>query len=354
MRRFLLSCLLLVQTAYADIFNPITDVCWKCFFPIYISGKNLTTGYEEFSEHDDSLFCGCSLTHWGVPISFWEPMMIMEVTQTPYKLVCLGGKELPFAKTTYKNHGALSQSTDAGRTSFYNVHYYPVPLARLLGLFPGFSCLKKHADYLFPPPWMSEIDPTWRNPKLARIFSLDMQAYATMEAQEACIEDCIASTKRRPNNKTFWCAGCQGSLYPLVGHVAHHVSGIQASSLLVHRMLVRHHFLRSVVGLGTGFEKDNFCKQTVFHHLQKTHYKTQLLLPVPDMGSSDSKIHCRPLGASTAPWECKKSYPGGGEDFAYIVWTQMQCCYPDWKDVVKKLVPGAKAVVEVIEAIEDL
>ena len=47
----------------------------------------------------------------------------------------------------------------------------------------------------------------------------------------------------------FWCAGCQGGMYPLTGNVAAHVGGVQASLLAAQRLVYRLH--RAGVAWGT-------------------------------------------------------------------------------------------------------
>jgi len=42
----------------------------------------------------------------------------------------------------------------------------------------------------------------------------------------------IAASAHLPLDALFWCAGSQGSMYPLTGHVQEHVGGVQASTLL--------------------------------------------------------------------------------------------------------------------------
>ena len=46
-----------------------------------------------------------------------------------------------------------------------------------------------------------------------------------------------------PLDALFWCAGCQGGMYPLTGNVAAHVGGVQASLLAAERLVYRLHRL---------------------------------------------------------------------------------------------------------------
>lgn len=363
--------------------NPITDLCWSCFYPLHIvgpkGGSSLWHAGEEdivdFETKERPYLCSClddklwegknffdkiknvipnvfKKAKVGIPLAFWEPMFFIEVTSKPYKFLFLKGKCLGSMRSS-KHHGGISQSTDAGRTSFYHVHSICLPLFRLSSLIPGFEGMDK-LDPLKPCPiYLSEWDPTWRNPDLARVFSMEMYIYNKPIFQEACRKSCEDANKRRPNDHLFWCAGCRGSFYPFTGHVAHHIGGVQSSSLLVERVLARHHFVRSLFNLGTGFEEDDYCKQKIFAHMKKSHYKTQLVYPIAKKEGAQidgKRVHCHPLGESTSSWESHCTSPGK-EDFAYVVWTKMHLCF-NVLGVIKALIPQIKAGEAIAEAVE--
>lgn len=355
-----------LPTTSGQHFNPFTEMCFSCLFPVRVAGvlkvSNFSDALHPFSMLSNGLgekkpagfwknaFCNCNVV--GIKSSFWEPAMFVEVTPTPYKILLLGGKDFS-NKFSVKIRGGISQG-DAGRTSFYHVHYIPFPILRILQVLPGMTCLKNNSDMIPMVPWISEWDPTWRNPKLARLFSLEMYLHNNTISQNLCREDCKEANEGKLNNKDFWwCAGCLGSLYPLVGHVPHHIGGVQSSSLLVYRAIAKLHFFRSILGFGTGFEEDNYCKQTRFRHLQKTFYKTQLAYPITDKSQDQGTgEYCHPLGQGVEGWGSKKTFPYGGEDFSYLVWTKMQCCI-DLPDIAKSLIPGKTATI-IIETIESM
>jgi conjugal transfer pilus assembly protein TraU len=335
--------------------NPVTDICWKCLFPLHIGGIEVFE--EKETEYSGDLLeqikkwgCFCGPSHFGIPLSFWEPAMIVEVTPTPYKVLFWNGADFSDADST-KLRGGVAHVGESGRTSFYHVHYIPFPVFRLLGLVPGFESMKKDTDLIIP--WWTEWDPTWRYPILASIFSMEM--YKTdWKWEKACALDCAAANQREPRNDLWWCGGCLGSFYPFVGHVAHHIGGIQASSLLVHRALGKVHFFRWLLGFGTAFEEKNFCKKTSFPHLHKTQFKTQMLYPIPDKDKDEAgerSGYCHFLGQSPANWGAGKTYPGGGEDFSYIVWSKRNCCF-NFFSVAKKFFTGG-ADIAIPKEIED-
>jgi conjugal transfer pilus assembly protein TraU len=76
--------------------NPITDICWRCIFPITIAGRPVTRGEDTPNPHQ--LICWCPKPPLpavpGIPISFWEPVRLIDITRTPYCMVNLGGLQI--------------------------------------------------------------------------------------------------------------------------------------------------------------------------------------------------------------------------------------------------------------------
>tara|TARA_Y100000588_G_scaffold269153_1_gene284473 strand:+ start:2419 stop:3408 length:990 start_codon:yes stop_codon:yes gene_type:complete len=294
--------------------NPFTDVCWECVFPFTVSGVNVSGGYSDYTTYNQALcFCGGFPPKAGIPLSFWSPEILIDVTRHAYKLLGLGGMSIGSANV--RNRGAVSvTSSGSSENSFYHVHYYKFPLLSILGLFTDFECIESEEVDI---GYMSELDPLWNDDQLSFILNAEAALFSQSAAQIACAADCTLSTMDKPNDKLFWCAGCLGSLYPFTGSVAHHQGGIQASSLLVHRLLAKMHrsyFLK-------GYENKNFCEAKFMPVIKKTLYKTQLAYP-----RAQTKGPCNALGKSTVMWGAGKSYPKGGEDFVYLVWRKKQCC----------------------------
>jgi conjugal transfer pilus assembly protein TraU len=294
--------------------NPITDICWGCVFPIHVSGVNVTPAHDDLVNYEIKPFCSCVglPPKLGIPLAFWEPAALIDVTPTPYRLVAWGGASI--ATADVRKRGSISHVGESGRSSFYNVHYYNFPVLHWLDLLTDFSCLDSSE---LSVTYLSEFDPFWDDDQWAAVLNPEIFLFSNPAAQAACIADCVTASAGAPQDELFWCAGCMGSLYPLVGHVAHHVGAIQASYLVVHRLLSKLHS----IGMGTGFKKGDFCDQTVFPRIQKTIYKTQLVHPI-----ANTKAPCQPLGKSDLLWGSGKSFPYGGEEFVYLIWKKKHCC----------------------------
>ena len=308
---------LLFSTALAGegkFINPFTDVCWECLFPITISGINVTPGKKDQTDHS-TLICTCPGVppKIGIPLTFWEPLYLVDVTRHAYKLLGLGG--ISVGKESVKNRGTVSLVADGpNQQSFYHVHFYTYPIIGFLELFTDFICAHKGDLEM---GYMTELDPLWNDDQLSLILNAEAGLFGNPLAQTACIADCAASTIGKPQDALFWCAGCQGSLYPFTGTGATHVGAIQASSLLVHRMLAKLH--RSF--MLKGYKKNDFCDADFLPIIKKSLYKTHLVYPI-----AQTKGQCHPLGKTDLIWGSGKNFPQGGEDFVYLVWVKKQCC----------------------------
>lgn len=313
--RLALFFLLIAIRSYGDMVNPITDVCWECILPITIGGINVTPKVKDFTSYN-TVICACPGTppKIGIPITFWEPARMIDVTRHPYKLVGLGGIQI--GKESLKSRGSVSLiSENPSYTSFYHVHYYVYPILHLLQILTDFDCIEREA---LDVAYLSEFDPLYSDERLLNIFNPEAFLFSSQLAHLSCMADCFLSSLDKPTDKLFWCAGCQGSLYPFVGHVAHHRGALQASSLLVHRCLARLHRMGIVKGYGEG----DFCGASVMPIIKKSLYKTQIVRPIPQTSGN-----CHALGKSDQLWGIGKSYPGKGEDdFVYLIWTKKQCC----------------------------
>ncbi|KNH06835.1 IncF plasmid conjugative transfer pilus assembly protein TraU [Candidatus Burkholderia brachyanthoides] len=141
-------------------------------------------------------------------------------------------------------------------------------------------------------------------------------------AQAACAGDCVLSSAGFGSNALFWCAGCNGSIYPFNGHVQAHVSHVQASSLLVERMTAKLHREGLMWGTAGG---NALCGTTIMPVMDKTQYKYEMLYPIPQTAKINGCC-CQAYGRTTAIWDTGRSYPYKGEDFAYEIFRKKNCC----------------------------
>ena len=133
-----------------------------------------------------------------------------------------------------------------------------------------------------PAAWTSpgsrELDPTWNDEELSFLLNPEAVLFTGLPAQAACAADCAAASAGLPLDGLFWCAGCQGGMYPLTGTVSAHVGGVQASLLAAERMVFRLHRL----GLAWGTSgAAALCSPYPMPIIKKSQYRWQMSQPVP-------------------------------------------------------------------------
>jgi len=361
-----LSSLLLVEAATAGPLcqgafpNPVTDYCWTCTLPIKLFGTIplLSDDQEDTNTLGTTPICACGspVPKLGTPVSFWEPSRMVDVTRTPYCFVTLGGIQInlgfgdQFTGTQSTNStGGVKQT----RRSVYHVHWYINPTMVLASIILDNACLDNQG---FDIAYMSEIDPTWGDSELENLLEPDAFLFGNIIEQAACAADCVASSIGFGSNTLFWCAGCNGSLYPLNGDVQAHIGGVQASSLLVQRTAARLHRMGTQWAASGSQGLCGYYPQIL---MDKNNYKYSMSYPAPQgkgdgannapntamasgmtqgwQGTSATGLPsateslgldkcCQPFGRTTILWGAGKEIPYVGEDFGYIIYRKRDCC----------------------------
>lgn len=300
--------------------NPITDVCWSCGFPMTVgSAQIFTMNQEDNGNNPSNVMCACNNPpRIGVTVGFWEPARIAEVVRRPYCFVSLGGVKLD-PGIDAPNHAQSSRKEGRARHGFYHVHWYTNPLMFWLELLLDSNCLEQG---VFDLAYFTEIDPLWADSTTSFIINPDVSIFANPIAQAACAADCIAATTGFPRNEMFWCAGCQGSMYPLTGWVGSFAGGVRAAELLTQRFTNKAH-RQGMIWAASG--DDGMCSLYPQVIMDKTNYKAQMLYPIPNTQKVEGKC-CHPYGRTTAIWGSGKEYPYKGEDFTFQIFRKRNCC----------------------------
>jgi len=298
--------------------NPITDICWSCMFPLTIGASTLLSDGQDDIHNPPNPVCFCNNPpRLGVSIGFWEPVRLVDVTRTPFCMVGLGGMAIDPGAAIPR--GAQVGHDSQTRNSFYHVHWYTNPILSWLEVLLDFPCLEKGTLDLV---YLTEVDPLWADDELAAILNPEAVLFANAPAKAACAADCIAATAGSGIANLFWCAGCQGSIYPMTGHVATHIGAVQASVLLTQRMTAKmHRQLATWDGAGSAA----LCGYQAQPIMDKTHYKLQMVYPIPNT-RKDGGTCCQPYGRTTTVWGAGREFPVAGEDFSYQIFRKRNCC----------------------------
>jgi len=299
--------------------NPVTDVCWSCVFPISIGSAKVAKGHNSDTQNPKQPICACD-NRIGVAIGFWEPISLVDVTYKPFCMVNLGGFEVGGVSSKYPKGSQNVRQGNSNR-SFYHVHWYKFPLMLWLNVITSQACMQLGE---FDVAYITELDPTWNSDTLAFILNPEAALFGNVIAQSACAADAVSSSvgEGKPMNSLFWCAGAQGSMYPLTGHVQEHVSGAQASTLLSERMAYKLH-REVLLWDSSGADGKAICREKPKPIMPKDRYRYQMIYPY---AATSKRFGCKPFGASTVFWEAGKEYPVKGEDFGYLIWRKRNCC----------------------------
>ncbi len=318
---FIFSNNLFAKNCSGKMFNPITDVCWDCIFPISI-GAAQTQGANK--RHDTENFpspiCVCPGKLFGAPlpglaVGFWEAVRLVDVTTRPYCLTNLGGQQIIPENLSLQQNGIESSNSSEAT---YHLHWYISPVNTMLGIIFDSLCLEI-SSVGFDMAYMTEFDPLFHDDMLSFIINPEAILFANPIAQAACIADSIASTVYKPLDFLFWCAGSQGHLYPFTGNINGGVSSIQITSLIIEKFIAKLH-RQFMLPITSG--PDAICTPYPLPIIKKSQYRLQTTFPKVGMG----KFGCNPIGKTTILHEQFKKTPYRGEDFGYLIWRKRNCC----------------------------
>ncbi len=302
--------------------NPITHVCWKCMFPLTIGGFKVADPDKDLATPTEKrqVFCKCGdpIPRIGIPIGFWEPFRVVDVSLKPYCMVTLGGVTMdlgmkpPSGTITEKRGGHTGT-----REAFYHLHWYVYPLLVWMNLITGLLCMTTES---FDLAYLTELDPLWDDDELALWLNPEAVLFANPIAELACSADCASASFGTALNPLFWCAGCRGGVFPLTGHLNNHTGGVNSSTFIIEKMIFKLHrelLLHGSMGI------KGLCGLYPMPWWKKEQYKLQMTYPKV---SKTSQLSCNPIGRTTSIWGSNKEYPVKGEDFGYIIWRRRSCC----------------------------
>lgn len=301
--------------------NPITDVCWSCLFPLSVGGLNIWPSSRPDTKNPASPICACGspVPRIGISAGFWEPARLADVSTKPWCFVNLGGLKISPGFDIGQGYmdGPSAIGGKAQNTSKWHVHWYVYPLLYWMEILTDFVCFENSS---FDIAYMTEVDPLWQDDTLTALINPEAVLFSSPIAQAACAGDCIAATAKLPLDELFWCAGCQGPMYPVNGNVPASIGHVQASRLALARFAFKIH--REGLAWGTMGAKA-LCNKYPMPVLRKQQYRVQMVNPIPTVSG---RWACSALGASTMPPDAGRSFPVKGEDMGYLVWRKRNCC----------------------------
>lgn len=327
-RLLLMLCLLLSMTAIRPAMaggsnagdgrwvNPISDVCWKCLFPMTLGSIQLASGAHPDTPNPSMPIQLCPygiFYRLGLAIGFWEPLALTDVTREPGVMVNMGGFKIDLGRT---GTGTGGQSDRPAPGAFYHVHWYKYPLLFWLNIITSTGCMQTGDMDI---AYLSEVDPLWNDSTLSMIINPEVALFNNLLAQGACAADSISSTAGMPLDPLFWCAGAQGSMYPFTGYTSNEFSPLEASLLVTERMAFKLHregLVMETVGADTAV-----CYEYPSPIIPKSRWRYQMVNMYPEPGD------CHPFGTSTQLWGSTHNSPATKKNFGYLLWRKRNCVY---------------------------
>ncbi|MDF7788389.1 MULTISPECIES: conjugal transfer pilus assembly protein TraU [Pantoea] len=296
--------------------NPISDVCWKCLFPMTLGSIQLASGAHPDTPNPSMPIQLCPygiFYRLGLAIGFWEPLALTDVTREPGVMVNMGGFKIDLGRT---GTGRAGQSDSPTPGSFYHVHWYKYPLLFWLNIITSTGCMQTGDMDI---AYLSEVDPLWNDSTLSMIINPEVALFNNLLAQGACAADSISSTAGMPLDPLFWCAGAQGSMYPFTGYTSNEFSPLEASLLVTERMdfkLHREGLVMETVGADVAV-----CYEYPSPIIPKSRWRYQMVNMYPE--PSD----CHPFGTSTQLWGSTHNTPATKKNFGWLLWRKRNCVY---------------------------
>ncbi|TNH04046.1 conjugal transfer protein TraU [Testudinibacter sp. TR-2022] len=321
------SCLMTLTFAwpsksYADAacdgnwVNPISDICWKCLFPLSIGSTRVSSSGVPDTQNPSSPIQYCPMPppifyRVGVAIGFWEPFAVTDVTRAPGCMVNMGG--FTISGLTKKGTGKATKTANENTNTFYHVHWYKYPLISWLNMMTA-ECMQGGE---YDIGYLSEIDPTWQDDELALFVSPESVLFANPIAQLACGADAISAETGLSQDALFWCAGAHGSVYPFTGNTSNEATGLNTSTLLSERMNFKLH--RQGMILDTVPENKAVCYEYPSPIIPKNRYRYQVVNTIADSSQ------CHPYGRSTLRWQAGKELPNSKKNYGQLIWKKRNC-----------------------------
>ncbi len=178
-----------------------------------------------------------------------------------------------------------NQPMTATEAGFYDVHLWEFPIMTMLKLLIIGECTAEpYIDASLT--YISEVDPMWESDLLTLVLNPEAVVFANPIASMVCAADCVAVTAGKDNLAAYFCAGCDGNLYPLTGHVYANDDAVRTSSLITQRLLTKLHrqgMLMRTMGA------DAMCEKTWEYFTPRSQYRLSMLYPTPEAKEGANK-----------------------------------------------------------------
>lgn len=308
--------------------NPITDVRWKCMFPISIGGVSAASIpfpeaasaiiSDKLMSGSISPVCTCfdPLPRAGLTFAMNNIFRIIEATKDPLCFPTLG---MQIGAGPFGPGGADGGRQDSSQTTFNYIHMVSFVPTQVLNLFIDVLCLQLSEVYSpFTMLSLSEFEPWAKSSEIALIMAPESILFANPIAQAYCMVDAALTIFEQTDPLGYWCAGGH-SIFPLSNHSIESAEYVDAAAINAAKILfklARTGQLLSCVG------SQALCSCVPNPIWNKREFRLQLAKPITSQ-------FCFRIGKSSLLWNVPNRNPAlinGADNLAFMVWRRRDCC----------------------------
>ncbi|MBY7933076.1 conjugal transfer pilus assembly protein TraU [Vibrio furnissii] len=311
-------------TCGSNMVNPVSDMCWSCFFPIRIGSTTIfDTGLPD-SQTEGAVVGSCPAPppvfwRYGVNVSYWEPYTLADVVKEPWCMESMGFSiKAPNAMTLGGDDSYSGESPQHGKGATYNVHWYKYPIFAILDIVESIACAQDSGG--LDVAYMTEIDPTWLDEDSAAVMYPEALLFNNPVGALACAPDALVTLLGTSTaiDPLFWCIGSQGLSYPFVGKTSTRQSPIQNAVEIMEKFNYKLHRQGFVNETHSGNPANCMAAPDVY--LPKSRYRYQMTRPTP------SPDWCYPYGTTAQRWESGRANAYTSRDnFGFINFRKHSC-----------------------------
>jgi len=299
-----------------SVIRVMTNVITSIYNILPITIASVPIGAIKGAEDIDTtgVYCGCWRPFYipGIPIGFWEPLAIIDVSNIPNCLPSLG-MHIDIDIVAGSSFQEVYKDNTQNRESF-QVTYIKYPILTIIGLFKDMIC-KESMD--MDIAYMSTIDPLWQNDLWSMLIHPDAFLFANPIANLACIVDSVAAQAGFPIDPLYWCFGSWNQTFPLTkttNEVSHPEAAMASASKLLHKLH------RQAMLSGT-IDYPGLCSKYPMPIMSKRQYN---MFPVYPVMSHPYRI---PIGRTGLIWSPGLEVPVvNSHHWSIVVYRKRNCC----------------------------
>jgi len=299
--------------------DPVREIAWVNLFPIRVGGVKVFDADIPDTARNVPAICICKSEGGfvvGITVSFWEPAGFLEAVFDPGCVPTLGFDIDLNSFGMERHHGGYTNLNGKNYEPTYTaqVHWIKAPLLSVFRLLVDVDCLEDYTG--IDVAYLSEPDPLWQDDMMSAFLTPEAFLFANPALLFACMADATKAAFSLPIDRTFWCMGGWGTVYPLTKNLSQDNIPVGAAAI-VSRELYRMHREGTVKD-----RAEDPCGDVFLPVWRKSHYRLQ---PVRPKAMTNGSIR---IGQPAFTWTYKIMKPSmkGHGNWSFVLWRKVVCC----------------------------